>query len=308
MAADFTGIGTQRVNFVNNYIIDGPSTRTQTDVILRVPHSQRPKFHIDSNISSKKLARGYQSDWLMIRDYNNTPVDEVVRAPQAFAHPEVSTHDATSALNYVLENVGATRPVRDPVDKKLVRDVQNRVGGLLDHKGHPLEWPPLSEGVARPDGDDDGMPDDWEEGYGLNVNRDDAHADPDQDQYTNVEEYLNGTDPLQAGSASLVGEPSARLATFDSEPYVHQKFSIEQNYPNPIVGTTQLEFELDTPSPTTLQVIDMYGKVVKELVSGFLYEGKYYLSWDATLVNNGIYHIVLTSRDQVRSVKAVVAH
>ena len=42
------------------------------------------------------------------------------------------------------------------------------------------------------------MPDDWENKYGLNANAaDDSSYDKDGDGYTNVEEYLNGTDPTE---------------------------------------------------------------------------------------------------------------
>ncbi len=42
------------------------------------------------------------------------------------------------------------------------------------------------------------MPDDWEKKYGLDANKaDDNSSDKDGDGYTNVEEYLNGTDPTE---------------------------------------------------------------------------------------------------------------
>ena len=40
------------------------------------------------------------------------------------------------------------------------------------------------------------MPDEWEARYGLNPqDASDGSLDKDKDGYTNVEEYLNGTDP-----------------------------------------------------------------------------------------------------------------
>ena len=308
VAADFNGLGTQRVNFVNNYIIDGPSSHTDTDVILRVPRRKGPHLYIDSNISTKKIDQGYLSDWLMVRDYFNAPINEAVRAPQAFPHPEVTTYDATAALSYVLKNVGATLPVRDPVDKKLVNDVLNREGGLLDHKGHVLEWPPLAEGLPLADTDGDGMPDHWEERSALDAAHNDANEDPDQDQYTNIEEYLNDTNPTQSEGIQPLSGLSARSANPTQAEYPRTAFSIDQNYPNPSAGITNLKFNIDEPSPVTLKVIDVYGKVIAELVNGFLYNGKYHVLWDASHINTGVYYIALTSHNKVRSIKAIVSH
>ena len=46
------------------------------------------------------------------------------------------------------------------------------------------------------DGDNDGMPDEWEAKNGLNPsNATDGNSDADSDGYTNIEEFLNSTDP-----------------------------------------------------------------------------------------------------------------
>lgn len=46
------------------------------------------------------------------------------------------------------------------------------------------------------DSDDDGIPDGWEERYGLNPYLNDGGLDPDDDSFTNYEEFLNDTNPF----------------------------------------------------------------------------------------------------------------
>ena len=49
------------------------------------------------------------------------------------------------------------------------------------------------------DTDGDGLPDDWEKKHGLNLSdSSDAVRDTDGDGYTNIEEFINGTDPNKA--------------------------------------------------------------------------------------------------------------
>lgn len=53
------------------------------------------------------------------------------------------------------------------------------------------------------DSDNDGMPDVWEETYGLNPELDDALADQDKDGYSNLREYHAKTNPIDANSFPL---------------------------------------------------------------------------------------------------------
>jgi len=89
--------------------------------------------------------------------------------------------------------------------------------GRVERQAHWLR-PETGEHIAGvdivlpDDGDHDGMDDDWEETWGLDPTRDDGGEDPDEDGYTNLEEYQLGTRPLEAGDERGLGGCGGRLS------------------------------------------------------------------------------------------------
>ena len=101
------------------------------------------------------------------------------------------TQSAQQAAELVLASAGASLH-RDAVDQRIVEDVRNRRGKLIDSQDQVGGWPVLRSKPAPVDTDRDGMPDAWEKVHGLKPNDPaDRNADHDGDGYTNLEEYLN---------------------------------------------------------------------------------------------------------------------
>jgi hypothetical protein len=78
------------------------------------------------------------------------------------------------------------------------------VGGRVTKKQEQVGgWPALESQAAPVDSDNDGMPNSWERCHGLNPHDPtDAATDNDKDGYTNLEEYLNDTDPKKIRTVS----------------------------------------------------------------------------------------------------------
>ncbi|GIW75538.1 MAG: hypothetical protein KatS3mg104_0601 [Phycisphaerae bacterium] len=92
----------------------------------------------------------------------------VTLVDQPFDMPPVSTTSAKEAFEQVLNNVGATLPKRDAVDLRIIEQVKQRTGRMINSPSEVGGWPELESGDAPADSDEDGMPDEWESKHGFN--------------------------------------------------------------------------------------------------------------------------------------------
>jgi hypothetical protein len=107
----------------------------------------------------------------------------------------VTTTSADVAAKAIRESCGAVLPKRDDVDSRIIRMVSNDEGRLIDSADSVGGWPKLKSSPPPKDTDGDGMPDQWELKHDLNPRSANNNNDGDRDGYTDLEEFLNGTDP-----------------------------------------------------------------------------------------------------------------
>lgn len=141
------------VNFIGNRFIPGPSSAKGPYEIL-FNHGRGagiPKIFVSGNIGPHRMAEA-SDDWALVGyGFGAAGVAPTqYRAKTAFATAAVTTQTAAAALERVLTEAGATLPRRDRVDARVVADVRNRTGKLInspqDVGGYPEmknETPPL---------------------------------------------------------------------------------------------------------------------------------------------------------------------
>jgi len=181
--------GVLKVNYVANYIRPGPSSKAGTPIHIGGPSDLR--FFIRENVFEGN--EGLTADNALFFD----PVMiEGKRQVQTVAEPfhmlAVTTVSAHKAYEAVLQMAGASLPRRDSVDARIVEEVRQRKGSIIDSQNQVGGWPELKSTTPPVDSDNDGMPDSWERSHGLNPkDASDSAADKNKDGYTNLEEYLN---------------------------------------------------------------------------------------------------------------------
>ena len=112
-------------------------------------------------------------------------------------HPRISNEmSATEAYYWIVNNVGASLPVRDEVDKYMINDVLSLgTNGFLKNNETELG---LTGGVGNVfngesllDSDGDGMPDSWEDANNLDKNNPADAVTLADNGYLNIENYIH---------------------------------------------------------------------------------------------------------------------
>lgn len=181
------------LNFVGNTFIPGPSTKTGPYEILIGQEKGVPKIYVKDNIGPRR-PNSLTDDWNVVKYGwdSDQSAPKSYRSHNPFAVPPVTTSGPNDALEEVLDSSGAILPIRDSVDERVVADIKNKTGRIIDSPADVGGYPQLAGGTLPVDSDHDGMPDEWEKQAGLDLNDPtDSTGDRDGDGYTNIEEYLH---------------------------------------------------------------------------------------------------------------------
>lgn len=188
--------GATLTNVVNNYYKPGPSSTSAAFLCLAGGHAG--EWYVDGNVLHGD-AGITRENWAGVANTSKKGPLNAQRLMRQVSHAPVFTESAPDALKSVLQHAGAVLPKRDAVDERIIRDVGEGSGKIIDSQREVGGWPHLSSIDAPPDVDHDGIPDDWEVLHGLNPH-DPADRNIDAGTgYTMLEEYLNSGIPNAVG-------------------------------------------------------------------------------------------------------------
>ncbi len=88
------------------------------------------------------------------------------------------------------------------------------------------------------------------------------------------------------------------------ESTIPEEFGLISVFPNPFNNQTVIRYSIAEPSEVCLNIYDINGRLVKSFANGFVSQGQYRTTWNATAVAAGSYIVELTSGDS-KSVKRV---
>ena len=197
-----------KLNLLYNYYIKGPMSTNSSALVAWKPVAEADgRIRPASVYAGANLTEGFTT----VRGGPTSVYASALFQPYSMAE-EDSPQDA---YHKIVDDAGANRQVsgpdgtmvviRDAVDQRIINNLVNRRGTFLNGVnangvgGFPaISWPTLAAGTPAVDNDNDGMPDTWEKAYFDTTTRgkwNDSRGDFDSDGYTDLEEYLNETDP-----------------------------------------------------------------------------------------------------------------
>ena len=210
-------------NVVNNYYKYGPSTPStvtsgvnRRNMVLNPYKQTAPaipygKYYLTGNYCDNS-ATITNDNWLGAAMASGSFADTLSsKVTVPFNAISINMESAVDAYTSVLAKAGCALPNRDTLDQRIINDVKNRTGGLIDVQGgfpHGTAyaatvnaWPALASGTAQTDSDHDGMPDNWENARGLNpINAADRNNYSSTSGYNNLENYINGDTIVAVGT------------------------------------------------------------------------------------------------------------
>ena len=194
------GKGGRHINMVANCFKPGPSTKSSVNTRLVDPWTTcsnctdacggtvtAPKIYLTDNKMTSS-ADVTADNWKGSTKSMSVAGTETRWTEGMTLLDEEQTAD--EAYETVLTKAGCSW-YRDAVDERIVNDVRNGSGSLIDKPADVGGWPDLNGESTIVDSDNDGMPDEWETEYGLDPDdRKDARLQTLVEGYTNLEVYL----------------------------------------------------------------------------------------------------------------------
>jgi pectate lyase len=143
----YTSTDPARINYVGNCIKGGPSS--VWNCAFSVGGDATRIYAEDNHVVS--LAERQKRDWELI-----SHLKDVNRQTTPFAAAPVDTDTPERAYERILAECGATLPVRDAVDARIVAEVRSGKGRVIDSQSQVGGWPRLTSAPAPPDSDNHG--------------------------------------------------------------------------------------------------------------------------------------------------------
>lgn len=184
---DPEGSGPQRADLIANLYLPGPQSPKRGGITLQKTIKPETSVYVRGNLGPGRTEDA-ADEWATVFSQSPLPVRSERRVLDG---NRISIDPVSGLRERVFASVGATAPVRDAADARIVQSTRDGTGALINSPRDVGGWPIYRNATPPLDSDHDGMPDKWEQQHGLNPRdfADGSRSAPSG--YTWIEEYLN---------------------------------------------------------------------------------------------------------------------
>ena len=117
--------------------------------------------------------------------------------------------------------------------------------------------------------------------------------------------FTSSTNGYIVGNGITLLKYGLPLATED-ETNIPKNFTLEQNYPNPFNPSTIIKYEISEIGDVSLNVYDILGNEVAEIVNSSQQPGEYQMEFDGSYLADGIYFYQLKTDSFIQTKKMLL--
>lgn len=129
--------GTHTINIQGAVVIQGPDTKDAWDGLTILPNVNTSSTIFANDLLSPNMAQ----KWPGVRNYTSS---EQLKAPAApITVQPLTVMPSSQVVNFVLSNAGRIPWSRDKVDERVVNDVKNKSGKIINSQNDVGGWPSL---------------------------------------------------------------------------------------------------------------------------------------------------------------------
>ena len=96
------------------------------------------------------------------------------------------------------------------------------------------------------------------------------------------------------------------VATLENVVAIPADFHLGKPYPNPFNPVATITYDVPLDCEIELSIYDLQGRLVEQLISGYMEAGYYELQWNAGTASSGIYFLRLTALEQAITRKLIL--
>lgn len=190
------GGGRAELNYVYNYMKPGPGTRESViNRVIDCGEKNKPGwFYVNGNVleGNDEISED-NSKGIYISDDNKafTTIVDSEYQMEGTKVENLTTHSPEEAYDLVLSRAGATLPLRDGLDARIIQSVKENTG-FFANRHEEVGGLPYIEETHRPDDfdkDNDGIADVWELENGLDPTDSSDSKNIAANGYANIENY-----------------------------------------------------------------------------------------------------------------------